>query len=118
MNAVEEIQAAIDKLTKLKARSTRGTWEVDDNRPFSSELQGIFVPDVRKYSIKFDWDEQPKRADADLIVTLHRTIDAQLAILNDFIERYGMRRADDWEPIAPAARNALTLARAINGGTN
>jgi hypothetical protein len=46
-------------------------------------------------------------------VTLHRTIDAQLAILHHAIAEYEPR--DD--TMSFITEDGLTLARAINGGT-
>lgn len=82
MSPVERLQAAIEKLEHLKAASTPGDWEVDTNHPFSRDLVGLFSESVKAYAVKFDDDEQPARATVDLIVTLHRTIDAQLETLH------------------------------------
>jgi hypothetical protein len=76
MNAVERLEAAIGKLETLKAESTPGRWDVDRvgfgvRAFFDNEFNGnTLICEVRH-----------GKPDADLIVTLHRTIDAQLAIL-------------------------------------
>lgn len=102
MNAVDEIETAIKKLTEMWVE--RGYFEA--NGWLGEYIDGASgTPD--------DPESQAVTND-ELFVTLHRTIDAQLAILRDFTERYKGQR-DDWLPIAPAAYNALMLARAING---
>ena len=60
MSAVDEIQAAIDKLTALKS-------------------VGVMYPDRYECTVA-EWS-----AACSLIVTLHRTIDAQLHILQETI---------------------------------
>ena len=83
MSAVDEIQAAIEKLTKLE----KG-WLIDGRNP--------------------------------LFVTLHRTIDAQLAILRrdvDMYEKFAQdRQVGVWRDAVERGGD-LALARAINGVT-
>lgn len=90
MTPAEKIQAAIDKLEALKAESIGGDWrvlrkyayepEVRVQAYFQNELNGnTRVADVREY-----------RRTPELIVTLHRTIDAQLGILRVGIEFSGI----------------------------
>jgi hypothetical protein len=86
MTAVEEIRAAIEKLTELKNMSTQ------PDATGSSDVATCF-----------------NRHDAELIVTLHRTIDAQLAILRHVAEHY---RGDLG---IGTNRYVVALARAING---
>ena len=106
MSSVERLQAAIDKLEKLKAESasdlawssTGGLVEAWD------EITGygvvIFKPIVR-------WEARVAANNALLVVTLHRTIDAQLAILRH-------AAADPVSPDEPGAlEDALALADAI-----
>lgn len=107
MNAVDEIQAAIDRLTKLKSRGSDGSWGVHNS---SSGTAGI-TNDVGRGVAHY-----VPAPDAELIVTLHATIDAQLSIL-----RAGLRWAElDRDGKVPdfAADDELALARAINGGAN
>ncbi|MGG7450590.1 hypothetical protein ACQ3HE_06835 [Plantibacter auratus] len=111
MNALERLEAAITKLEAVKA-VTPGTWEIDTNAPFSRDLVGIFVPECREYAVKFDDDEQPKRALVDSIITLHRTIDAQLAILRTAKYRRVHMPRGSGIPIS----DELALADAILGG--
>jgi hypothetical protein len=68
MNAAETIAAAIEKLEAGRTAATSGPW--------SSGLVGVYGPEGYVAS---DGDMWPD--DRALIVTLHRTIDAQLAIL-------------------------------------
>ena len=96
MTAVEEVQAAIDKLTKLRSESKPGPWTDtwgSATVPAADDLAG---------------------EDAELIIALHGTIDAQLAIFEDFAYRYRTAWAH-WIPAGPGAGNTLALARAING---
>lgn len=76
MNAAEIIQAAIDKLAHQRSRSSDGAWHVDG----LSRTNGTVAlsNDVGRYVVHY-----AAEADADLITTLHRTIDAQLAILRE-----------------------------------
>jgi len=125
MSALNEIEAAIKRLTKLKAESTQ--WQPDPDMP---ELAGWYVDSDgsgRKgvFTIKEAFHGGHAVAlyadppDAELIVTLHRTIDAQLAILKHAIghfPHYNLRGAEEeeWLGKRTGVRDALTLARAIN----
>ena len=146
MSAVEEIQAAIEKLTELKADSTQGYWfwnpPSKDRWPQGDE--GLDATHGQwktcTYYCAFDESSVTSRgesgkpghehlerepvlsgwgydasgidgsaADRELITVLHRTIDAQLAILRDaefMLSKYG--------PVGTS--QGVTLARAINGG--
>jgi len=115
MSAVEEIQAAIEKLTKLKAESTPGPWFLTYEKSTHPRLWGNASEN----------DADPvalaqNRGNAELIVLLHRTIDAQLAILNHdvalFTEFEEHGNARQWE-LAIERAGDLALARAINGDT-
>lgn len=110
MSAVEEIQAAIEKLTEL--RDERGYVEMNG-----------WLAEIREGATGAIEDPGYEGLTNDpIIVTLHRTIDAQLAILEaavgHFPERF-MQVQDqrEWLDKRPSTRNALDLARAINGGT-
>jgi len=108
----QRIEAAIVRLEKLKGMSTPGPWE---RRLYS----GVHDPKSRLVRVvetkkECGYDrvqllaEYLTRADADLIVTLHSTIEAQLAILKRFSE-YPNRELE--EPV-------MALADAIlSGGT-
>jgi hypothetical protein len=118
MNAVEEIQAAIDKLIGLKAASRQPVpdadfpelagWYVDTD---GNKGYGIFA--LRGYA-ETAWPVMlyGNRADADLIVTLHRTLDAQLALLRNGLVGARMNESVGMQTTGPI----LALARAITGG--
>jgi hypothetical protein len=105
VNPVETIQAAIEKLDTQKRSSTPGPW----NLHFADEF------DAR---VGIDHGSRPTsltgtmlRPDAELIVTLHRTIDAQLAILRD-----GLHKARFSNPGSGISyRVEIILASAILG---
>ena len=113
MSAVEEIQAAIDKLTKLKAESTPKPWH-DWEDDLTGEVDLWHDQEQRLHIANFGIAGMPRgEVDAELIAVLHRTIDAQLAILHHAIDEYEPR--DD--TMSFITEDGLTLARAINGGT-
>jgi len=101
MNAEETIQAAIDKLARL-----RGEAEM-----VADTLVGSDPPYFNLQSAYNLW-----REDAELIVTLHATIDAQLAILALARSSYWSPGAapEDWETFEDG-RAVMDLARAILG---
>lgn len=106
MNAVETLGAAIHKLETLKAAGTEGEWWMNPIERGEVFIEGD--PAAGEYPLA----EVHEHADAELIVTLHRTIDAQLAILRaalDDFERYGSKPSKFFE-------NDLALADAILGG--
>ena len=112
MSAVEEIQAAIEKLTKLKAESTPGPWFLTYEKSTHPRLWGNASEN----------DADPvalaqNRGNAELIVLLHRTIDAQLAILADTLNAFSnpIPAFIGYEEQIYHAQ--LMLARAINGDT-
>ena len=77
MTPTERLQAAIEKLEALQAQTTQAPWSVVGGEVVRDAgglrtIQSLWVADI-----------DPTVPDADLIVTLHRTIDAQLAILRD-----------------------------------
>lgn len=133
MSAAETLQAAIDELEALKAESSPGPWEIEEpGEYFNPKWDDVRVmraregnePDYDRYIIRdgsYAADaggfSQP---DAELIVTVHRTIDAQLAILRHDLEiraRYEREGIplEAWESAVVRAGD-LDLARAILGG--
>ena len=102
MNSAEKIQTAIAELEALKAASTQGKWAVSAKQ---LDIRGfVYAPSV---CAGCGWDRDTD-ADAELIVTLHRTIDAQLKILRTTLDD---EHADwltelEW-------RNSVALAEAI-----
>jgi hypothetical protein len=87
MSATERLHAAIEKLERLRAESTPGPWvsEVSDYNDYEfGPYQGANIRDVADEIDRTPdrgWEPALKVADAEMIVTLHRTIDAQLEIL-------------------------------------
>ena len=115
MSAVEEIQQAIATLERLNMlvdpaplvrwrdqESIQG-WDGFIVIGDSAEEGEDCNPVARVYT-----DEL-----ADLIVTLHRTIDAQLAWL-----RYAVDLESTVQPPSDFRAHAIALARAINGGVS
>ena len=151
MSAVDEIQAAIEKLTEMKAGGTAGPFFKDDcegqirvypesilrnvSRDESGEItsyrtpgswqtdQMVFDYEVESWDEGYDKHDDRMRTNADLFVTLHRTIDAQLALLGDFLAvtvkddalLVGALIADDF--IGTPSDTLMALARAINGAS-
>jgi hypothetical protein len=111
MNAAEKIQAAIERLEELKADGTNGPWFTwhpqRGGRCNSSVDSATHDPEESETVV------EGGRGDVELIVTLHRTIDAQLAILWD-----NLAIADEmtlgYSPDEPdSLARALALAEAI-----
>ncbi|TFD80684.1 hypothetical protein E3T54_02780 [Cryobacterium sp. Sr8] len=153
MNAVEEIQAAIEKLTALRDAGTAGPFYKSDcegeirvfperllrnvSRDESGQITSFRSPgswateemvieyEVESWDVGQDKQDDRMRANAEMFVTLHRTIDAQLAILTaasvdecewaDEWARIGKPHLRGPAKIVPINRAALQLARAING---
>lgn len=107
MSTLSLLERAQAHLTEMRDESTPGPWEVDGNEPFSRDLVGIFAPESRGYAIRFDEGCQPTSETAELIVALHRTIDAQLEVLAEGIANL---RAGAWTWML---RAPIVLARAI-----
>ena len=116
MTAVGEIRAAIEKLTKLRDKSSQGWWTILDNGDrFIAEEDpdgdGPFEYIITE-PVVFS-----NPVDADLIVTLHRTIDAQLDILRLDSAFFGAGITGP-ESATAFSETALSLARVINGPTS
>jgi hypothetical protein len=106
MNAAETIQAAIEKLERQKADTTPGPWRVVNESLQGSRHDYDPMIDAGDYAASSERFVRP--ADAELIVTLHRTIDAQLVIL-----RSGLAHAGYADQVIPV--HARALAEAILG---
>ena len=107
MSAVDEIQAAIEKLIGLRDHSLyQGKWTaIDHANGFNYGAENADDGPVL-------WMED---IDArDLVVTLHNTIDAQLAILRNVITCAHLYNEAE---LAEAYAEDIDLARAINGVT-
>ena len=100
MTVVERLEAAIGKLEQLKADSTAGGWYAPEFTHGSvwagtgSSDDLLVVDDARLYG------------DADLIVTLHRTIDAQIAVLKVGAE-FALITSNRWTDISVALADAI-----------
>ena len=114
VSAVEEIQAAIEKLTVLKAESTPGVWRPIMTSGEHWDIRAKYSEELVASITTNDGSSEARRdADARLIATLHRTIDAQLEILTDAVVWFNDSCCDGHGLKGSAP--ALTLARAING---
>lgn len=144
MSAVEEIEAAIEKLETLKAHSVPGPWKhwpeagdieiyTDAPNPRSASSEYIVAAQVRPrndFGGKIYVDNY--EPNAELIVTLHSTIEAQLAILRAALSEIHDTETDPTATysdgrhmsgermlkVTALGRASLELARAINGATS
>ena len=80
VTVVERLEAAIAKLEQLKADGTLGPWNVD-MIPETGECRVVRFFEFFGSHLEEVTNGGSIQPDAELIVTLHRTIDAQLAIL-------------------------------------
>jgi hypothetical protein len=123
MNAAETIQAAIEKLETLKADTSPAPWFATEDTLYTAETwkgpRGRIAPRPI-FMAEGNWvaGYVHIEADAELILALHRTIDAQITILRrdldirvDYIARGILAK---WEEAVERAA-ALDLARAILG---
>lgn len=110
MTPVERLHAAIDKLEALRTASGTEPWTWGTGRDLGASVRS------EQFGYRFSTGyvgNRSSRNDAELIVTLHRTIDAQLAILRselDFVARCGWPTQPFPERLA-----VLALADAILG---
>lgn len=109
MTAVEELQAAIDKLTRQLAAGDALEWAVSSwhdgtaiPKPWADFDKGLSMEKPRGFNAV-----QSSKENVALFVTLHRTIDAQLAILQHVAAHY---RGDLG---IGTNRHVVALARAI-----
>jgi len=125
MSALAEIAAAIAKLARLRDSSIPGPWYWDepsgDSFPQMDEsLRGAIDPeDGYHHFVLFGWGYdssgiKAEAADRELIVTLHRTIDAQLGFLI-LVRDLDIGASLDLLGHSGFFGKVLTLARAING---
>lgn len=117
MSQVELLTRAIERLETLRAESTPKPWHyaVDD---LTNEVDVWHDQEHRSHIANFGVAGMPRvLSDADLIVTLHRTIDAQLAVLRNALGRatskisMGGGAAAVWSN----EHDAVALAHAILG---
>lgn len=98
-SAVEEIRAAIERLTPDPEWNSPGPWRSDNNGAVVGP-EGLVLADAHHIE------------DADFVEVLHRTVGAQVALLRSVLTGYEQFPGDVW---ATERNNALALARAING---
>jgi hypothetical protein len=104
MTPAETIQAAIEKLTEQRNAAMQGPWRGRVLNHWGTPTPGVWADEAGDY-IGYSMNQ----ADADLLVTLHATITAQLAIL---------QRSLDWltnNAMPHIAPEDLALANAILG---
>lgn len=126
MSGGETIRAAIDKLKELRDASSLLPWEIDaPGADFDSRWDYVRVMRAPTAPSEADYDRFIVRdgsysgdaggldsGDANLIVALSRTIDAQLAILEWGAQVHDLKHNQHPSPLE---RRALGLARAILG---
>lgn len=86
MTPIQRLQAAIEKLEAMRAACTPGDWdfesmpETGESRIYSEADGFAFMAATTVTFFPVPGGMKPN--DAELIVTLHRTIDAQLEVLH------------------------------------
>jgi hypothetical protein len=103
VNAAETIAAAIEKLEGLQDDSTPGPWRIVRDSLQGSRRDYDPLLEAGDYAASGETFNNPD--DPRLIVTLHRTIDAILAILRTTLSLDGLVPVDQ----------ALALAHAVLG---
>lgn len=113
--ALEEIQLAILELTKRRQWAEEGPFMFlkyeGDQYDNGDIVMGDPSDPVEAYPVIA---QNVNRDDADLILTLHRTIDAQLAVLTSALEWVGSYEKSTVARFS-ADSPSMQLARAING---
>lgn len=110
MTALDEITAAIDRLTALRDASTPGPWEFREESPsmngrnWTMRTKGVAGIQISAHEYRHGTEN------TELIVTLHETIDPLLAIMSLAVE-YGELAEGSGSRFTT---HALALARAIN----
>jgi hypothetical protein len=106
MSAVEEIEQAIAKLT--------AEWRAAEEGPWMQVGGTVAMGDVSDDPDAWPVIAESMDGEARLIVTLHRTIDAQLGLLQWGLDIY---KIPNRQYPSPLETRVLALARAINGVT-
>lgn len=113
MTPVERLEAAIAKLQQEEAESSPGRWEA----VLSASMDFSWI-EVRNQSDIAQLEDANHKADADLIVTLHRMLPSVLGWLRDQHARLTADlEARTVESQEIHYRHALALADAVLGGT-
>lgn len=92
MTAAEEIAAAIEKLEALQSAAFPGEWTAYHSGVANGDHSHVVANDasIAYISANDGIDEEFRAPTADLIVALHRTIDAQLALLRESLRSPAM----------------------------
>ncbi|MCU1408508.1 MAG: hypothetical protein JWM23_588 [Microbacteriaceae bacterium] len=114
MSAVEEIQAAIEKLTRIKGDAGLVTQGADQQEVFfrtddDTDGDGNFF----SFGLGIDLGESEL---VQGVVTLHRTIDPLLGVLRESLA--WERKVVSYRQPSQSDERMVTLARAINGATS
>lgn len=114
----QEIETAIATLTRLRDESTPGSWVVDaEYGPTIHSTADHYSPIIDAGDFAASSESFENIADASLIVTLHRTIDAQIKLLTGTLlyraKYLSANRLNEWQDAIERAGD-LDLARAIN----
>ena len=128
MTPVQRLQAAIEKLEALKAEISPGAWTLFGSSTFGYGIERGYDADDPSAGTIVVARYEVADAEAELIITLHRTIDAQLEVLRsaaDFLtnaEREWPAPIWDRHPelrdrLEGLLRFEVALADAILGGT-
>ncbi|WP_030149544.1 hypothetical protein [Mycetocola saprophilus] len=104
MTTLDLLERAHARLAELRDAAVPGPWTIT--------IEGHIDGDDR-YVATDGYVDGIDTGSVPLVVALHRTIDAQLALIADMIERY--RPVPDFKPVAPTAIMCVALARAILG---
>lgn len=107
MTAVEEIAVAIAKLMASRRASTPAPWVVG----FRGDVETVAAFDPNRFDVRPETIARTDlhSMDGELIAILHRTIDAQLAIL-ELTRQFASLTPNRFTDVG------LDLARAINAG--
>ena len=116
LTPAQRIEAAIVRLEELKRISTPGNWQILDNGDrfiaWHDNQQSTGFDYILSEPVDFE-----RSADADLIITLHSTIDAQIGILSEAL--YQLTEGTNGTGMLGKEHNLIVrLADAIlSGGT-
>lgn len=105
MTPLEELQAAHKRLSELRNTAAPTPWSIGAHNPAPGWEATVTVACADGGEVT----DHIYPEDADLIVTLHRTIDAQFAVIDAAITRMHVYGETSSRP------EVLSLARAING---
>lgn len=105
MTPVERLQAAIEKLEQMRDFDDTGAWVVDVSNSIVDADGNVVAADLTE-------------RDATVIITLHRTIDAQLALFREALEFSENSQAIGMghDELEEYYGNVRALADAILGG--